>query len=99
VGGEVSPTWSRSLQAADRTEIFAAFLLLLILAPHRGRRGAADRGDHREASGTALCAETAQVKKGAKNRIGDDRLPQRARRFFVARKRDAERPKDENSKG
>ena len=44
------------------------------------------------------CSETAQVKKGAKNRIGDDRLPQRARRFFVARKRDAERPKDENSK-
>jgi hypothetical protein len=42
------------------------------------------------------CSETVQIKKRAKNRIGDDRLPQRARRFFVAR--DAERPKDENSK-
>ena len=44
------------------------------------------------------CLETVQVKKHAKNRIGDDRLPQRARRFFVAHKRDAKRPKDDNSK-
>ena len=44
------------------------------------------------------CSDTVQVKKHAKKCIGDDRLPQRARRFFVAHKRDAERPKDENSK-
>jgi len=44
------------------------------------------------------CSETVQVEKHAKNRIGDDGLPQRARRFFVAHKRDAKRPKDDNSK-
>ena len=30
-------------------------------------------------------SETVQVKKHAKNHIGDDRLPQRARRFFGER--------------
>jgi hypothetical protein len=47
---------------------------------------------------TQAYSETVQVKNRAKNRIGEDRIPQGTRRFFVAHKRDAQRPKDENSK-